>query len=588
MIHYLLKERSYGTLIISSGLVGLLFSIHIFGINFLAGGGPYWETATDDVLQHLIGYHYFMNDIWRFPVFFTTNLNFPYGQNIIFTDSIPILALVSKMFRSYLPIYKNNFGIWYGMCYVLQAASMTSLLGFLGFKNYFSMFVASLFALSIPSFLFRFEHAALISHFLIIFSLLIYLNIIRSYTFHQGVFIILILTVSILVHFYIFMMVLLIIIAAFIQKYINKQMRGKALFKNFLLFACIILITMYCSGYVDVNKIPKGGTGFGNYSMNLLSPVYPYLSSLLPDFPKIDPTGGQGEGYNYLGLGLIFLLLICVVKHGRSCIEMIQKHKVLCGILIFLTIFSISNKVYIANYKLIEVGFSSLKTSDSKQNDFQNITADTTPMHNDQLTLKKIIRYPFDQLRSSGRFFWPVVYVILIASIVVTLKKFEMNTALFIILLALVIQVFDTMQLRHIMSVKALNGEMPLSYYQAWTDLISQHSSIKILPVHQCSPNRSLNLKLQLIAAKHNKPTNGVYSSRNIYGMDFNCNQTSQEIDIMKISASELYIYIGHDDKLLNKFPDANYCKYFQEGYFCSTSHYQSRSPSVSDSFARQ
>ena len=58
-----------------------------------------------------------------------------------------------------------------------------------------------------------------------------------------------------------------------------------------------------------VYELVSGGSGgadigWGHYSMNLLSPIWPAHSGLFgPNRPDMDATGGQYEGFNYLGAG---------------------------------------------------------------------------------------------------------------------------------------------------------------------------------------------------------------------------------------------------------------------------------------------
>jgi hypothetical protein len=123
-----------------------------------------------------------------------------------------------------------------------------------------------------------------------------------------------------------------------------------------------------------------GESGFGLYSMNLLSPVWPQRSGLLgPRLPVLDATGGQYEGYNYLDAGLlvaigvsgILLLRAAVARRSRSDLGPTRsllataaegQHRALGFVLLGLTALAVSTRVYAGRVLLI-----SLRTRPSDQ-----------------------------------------------------------------------------------------------------------------------------------------------------------------------------------------------------------------------------
>lgn len=79
-------------------------------------------TNTDipnsgDILQHHLGWLAFRNNPWFFPIGMFNSLTYPNPISIIYTDSIPLLAVFFKILSPLLPV---NFQYWgYGDCYVL-------------------------------------------------------------------------------------------------------------------------------------------------------------------------------------------------------------------------------------------------------------------------------------------------------------------------------------------------------------------------------------------------------------------------------------------------------------------------------------
>ena len=100
-----------------AGLAGLLYALSLFDLDFVLGKGPYWTQPFGDTITHLIGAMYFIRDEWRFPLFFVPQLGFPEGTNIIFMDSLPLLALGDKMasFRNRLRGAIRS-GLWLFAC----------------------------------------------------------------------------------------------------------------------------------------------------------------------------------------------------------------------------------------------------------------------------------------------------------------------------------------------------------------------------------------------------------------------------------------------------------------------------------------
>jgi hypothetical protein len=50
-----------------------------------------------------LGWYFFQNDIWRFPLGSNPNYGEEIASSIVYTDSIPILAFLFKSIRSLIP-----------------------------------------------------------------------------------------------------------------------------------------------------------------------------------------------------------------------------------------------------------------------------------------------------------------------------------------------------------------------------------------------------------------------------------------------------------------------------------------------------
>jgi hypothetical protein len=106
-------------------------------------------------------------------------LGYPEGTNIIFTDSIPLAALVAKMLHTLTGRAINYLGLWMGLCYVGQGVAAALLLDALGVRDRIAVLCGVLIALSASILLVRFGHGALSAHFLIARMLAAYFRLVE-------------------------------------------------------------------------------------------------------------------------------------------------------------------------------------------------------------------------------------------------------------------------------------------------------------------------------------------------------------------------------------------------------------------------
>ena len=78
-----------------------------------------WLFSQPDMATHYIGWCYFINDNWQFPI----GLNSTYGfdnNSIIYSDSIPIFAFIFKFFKIFLTNNFSYFSFWVFICFFFQ------------------------------------------------------------------------------------------------------------------------------------------------------------------------------------------------------------------------------------------------------------------------------------------------------------------------------------------------------------------------------------------------------------------------------------------------------------------------------------
>ena len=179
-----LLHRMLSIIIVVLG--SLFYILYLFPLNFLDGTSSFWESPPiEDIATQISGLRYYISDQWRFPLFRTVGLDPPDGISIIYTDSLPIFAVFAKLLHHVFATHFNYFGLWIGLCYILQAISAVVLLVSLGVRGHIPALAAAGIALSAPSFLFRLFHPTLCAHFLIMLALSFYFTSIRTASFHR-------------------------------------------------------------------------------------------------------------------------------------------------------------------------------------------------------------------------------------------------------------------------------------------------------------------------------------------------------------------------------------------------------------------
>ena len=92
----------------------------VVGIDNISFQSTKWlHNLTDSSLPQM-SWHFFKNDIWRFPLGANPNYGDELGSSIVFSDSIPILALFFKLFKSFIPASSQYISFWYLICFYFQ------------------------------------------------------------------------------------------------------------------------------------------------------------------------------------------------------------------------------------------------------------------------------------------------------------------------------------------------------------------------------------------------------------------------------------------------------------------------------------
>ncbi len=490
-------------------LLGGIVFCFIYGHKILNPSFIEW-TIKGDAAQHFLGWHFFRSEPWQFPLGIIKSYQYPQGTSIVYTDSIPLLAIPLKLLSPLLPPIFQYHGFWLLLCYLLQGYFACLLLKQITDKPILILLAVLFFLLSPVMVQRSGGHEALSGHWLIIASLHLYF---QKKALNSEIKWLILLIIALMVHFYLFAMVFL-IFSGYLLKQIMEDFKNNwfPAIKLCTITLTISVISMWIIGYFVIDAKYSVSDGFGYYSMNLLSPINSMDTSRF--FKTISlATTGQYEGYNYLGFGLILLILISIYeldilhitsKVFSTFLEIIpdkwdyysnkcQLTNEVCHKLSRQFFFS-TTKIYLP---LIVIAFILFLISISNKVTFAHI-----------VLFEFNIPYPIDKffgiLRSSGRMFWPVTYMLMLATIAVLVKHNSPQKAVIFLFVFVSIQLLDFSPWYKNINFDKHSWTSPL-HSPLWDKLMKISDHIVFIPAIR---DQDDYIPFALLAANHGKTIN--------------------------------------------------------------------------------
>ena len=512
-------------------LVGCLACWCIAGFMIVDPRNIGWLAGGLDPTQHYLGWRFFLQGPWSFPLGLNPTFGMDLSSAIVFSDSLPLFAFIFKGFTKLLSEPFQYFGIWTLLCFILQAQFAYWLLRQLTTDRILLFAGVVLFVFS-PAMLWRIGvTSALVGHFFVLAAL--YLNV-RKQTHSQLAWWLVLLVCAALVHFYLLVMVLALCIADVLDRPLARTQRVWM----FGLIAGVLSIALWQAGYFSVQAAAASTGNYGIGRLNLLAPFdangWSYLLGDIKDAPanyqSSDAILSKFEGYNYLGLGVIFLgivILIATLARSQERTAMVAwvrtafaQYWALSFILVALLIFAISNNIGIA-HKAIRI-----------------------PLPDQIIAIASI-------LRASARLFWPILYLGLFLLLAQVIKVFSRQLAGAIILIAALLQVVDTsagwLELRDKLSQKPQSTWGTPLQDPFWTHAAEHYHALLRVPAQNNAGQWDV---LANYAANHNWPTNSVFLARvDVQRMG----QANERLEIAMATGKydSQNLYILNDDKVI-------------------------------------
>jgi hypothetical protein len=461
------------------GLVAALMIVGVAGIDPRNVG---WSSQGDSA-THYLGWWFFRNSPWTFPLGANPDYGLEYGSSIFYSDSIPLFAFVFKLLSPWLPAVFQYLGPWTALCIVLQSWFAWKLLGTFESTRplWVRLFAAGLFTFSPPLMIRVSGHSALCAQWVILASLYLYAR--GDERLHRVGWPLLAFFCS-LVHSYLFVIVLALWFAACLQRATSRQASARVLAGDAALVLVPSLLGLWQAGFFMVRVEPAGG--YGSLGTNLLAPLNPDIYSHVIA-PVAPPFLGFHEGYAFLGLGCLLLvpILLPALLTRRFPFAIARRHWPLLLVLSALTAFAVTNRIAIGS-----------------------LTLPAVPLPSALLELANV-------LRSSGRMFWPTFYVLVLALVLALAKNQVPRVSSRILAVALLAQVADTSRgwLKHHehFAEKRASAWPTLFRSEFWQEAGAEYRRLRSVPLTHHADDYSMRA---YYAALHGMATDSAYLAR--------------------------------------------------------------------------
>jgi hypothetical protein len=493
-----------------------------FGLFKIDPGNVDWIfKGRADWASHYLGWAFYRDSPWHFPLGDLDGYNYPLGTNLGLTDSIPLMAIFLKPFSFLLPQNFQYFGLWLLLCLFLNGYYALRILRLYKINEILVWLFVFLVLIN-PVIIYRQIHPALCAHWLFIGSLFLYLspttkdNVRRKLLHH----------------------LILLALSCFVTPYLTAMVFGffiACLFRVFVIDKCLKIVPAL--GYLVASIITMPllwlvigtiGTSkkvdyashdfFGICKMNLNALYNPIIySKIMPERPLV--TGFQEDAIMYLGVGI---MVLCVAALGYTIWRFTKKNHPLF-------------RAHLIPLFLLCIGFMLFALTHQVSFNGRNIM--TIPL------LDKLSALG-DVFRGNGRFFWPVYYAILLYTFIAVAKiKVPEKVKIGVVALALLLQMYDISPIFNKTSFES-RAYHPAVNEANWDNIYSQFDNIiTVMPFETMVVNPFDYQELSFFAYRNKKNiTCEMAARRDGAGIKAYTNELIQSITEGDFPMQNLYI----------------------------------------------
>ncbi len=460
---------------------------------WLGGGKVLPPTRIDWMMRedwagHIFGWLFYRNAPWGLPLSSSPNQLHPYGTSVALTDGNPLVAVLLKPFEALLPSDFQYTGPWLGLCFMLMGYFGARLVREVSPRAEHQVLGGLLLALA-PPMAARFGHPTLCAHWLLVAMLWLHLRDTPDAGAARRTLALAALfnAVGAGTHPYLVAMLAPLAVALALRLALGRVLGWGAAVVAAVGVVALDVLVFALFGYFGGSGL--GAEGFGDFSADLTALFNPMGWSRL--LPALKTAPRQGEGFGYLGAGALMLLalaLVAAVPRFRALRAVPWRRGVpLAGVVLLMAVYALSWRVTWMGRQVADLG-----------------------------ALYEPLSRLTSAFRSSGRFVWPLCYLLVTGAVLLWLRLWRerawVGTAALVV--AVGVQAWDWRADR---SPLHRPGDFRRLQASEWAELRGAYKHLALFPPHVqwvCRYNEPLVNALGYLAYRMELTFNSGYASR--------------------------------------------------------------------------
>jgi hypothetical protein len=473
-----------------SGLFGALFFVVLAGVAPLDVTNVGWIFQHGDIATAQTGWAFYRYAPWSQRIALNPTYGMDFGGSIVFSDAVPLMAIVFKALSPLLPETFQYFGLWVFLSFVLQGVFGWMLMS-RAVDNPIARILGAFIISLTPVYCFRFvsplcAHMSLTAHWIVLAALSLCLP---PHAFRPWLWWGLLLCITAFVHIYLFAMAVTLWLADLARR---AFLDIRATWMEPLGIGAVLAALIALTG-VWVGPSGEAEGGFGWFKMNVFAFIDPNVwltadkrswSVAMPNLPNWD---GDYEGFAYLGLGGILLVILAV----RGLPSLLR---------------SSSPKAALAYAPLVValVGMCIFALS-------HNVTFGTLNVF---VPWPRPLQSLGELFRATGRFVWPLYYFLFFAAVFIIARCLSPRNLVVVLAVAAIVQAIDIAP--GWSSANAYLRERGPGYQTKlmspfWSEAARRYQAVRIAPHKNRHPDY---LDVAIMARANGLHTDAVYLSR--------------------------------------------------------------------------
>ena len=448
-------------------LAGAAFIAWLLPVAMLDPRSIEWVLEGNDQTTAWLGWQYFRREAWLWPPGLVAGYGMEMGSSIVFTDSIPFVALALKPFDAWLPPSFQYFGLWAVACGALAAAFAYRALHE-ATRHQAAALAGALFAASSVFMTARFiGHFALAGHWLIWWALSIYFSdeSRRNWLERAAC-----LIIAAGVHAYLFVLVSAVVAADVARRWMQSREPVRSQIVGWAVsVAGLTAAAFWVYGYFVLESVRGDPRIYGTYGLPLNALAWRSNPSL--------------EGGAYIGAGALAAVAITMALsawYWRDTMRVLRSHVFLLIATVGVTAVAITHRIYWGDALVAEI-----------------------PLPSTLLARLAVFR-------GSGRFGWLLAYLAMFISLATIAARLPRRASCVLIALLALLQLADVAphygRLRQHFEASVSSPQTYKRLADArWPQLVAGHSMVLVAPMEHAAPYWR---ELGLLASAQGKPIN--------------------------------------------------------------------------------